>query len=489
MIVPVEILVALCLLVGIVPNVTVAPFLKAASTAVLGHAMPDYHIALWHGFNLPLVMSAVALIGGLLLYRQRKGLFAFYESRYRRDEKMVFESRVQASVRLAQTVTDTLENGSLQRYIALFFGAAVLLGAVGLAPLAQLTGPLSMTPLDPVTLLMGAILIIGSFGTVLIQHNRFAALLMLSVVGLVASLLFVRFSAPDLALTQLSVEMVTIVLLMLALYFLPQITPNESSFRRVARDIALAGAAGIGIGLLTWAVLTRPYSTIADYFLTNSVSGGGGSNVVNVILVDFRGFDTLGEITVLAIAAVGIYSLLHKLRLPLPSADGTGRVWARDPYPPILAVMARILLPLALLVSIYIFLRGHNHPGGGFIAGLVTSVALILQYVCSGTDWVQERLPWNYSRVAAIGVLIAALTGLGSWFFGYPFLTSTFTHLHWPLVGDIELASALAFDTGVYVTVVGATLLILASLGKLAQTTYAEDLFIEPSTLKKGGTE
>jgi multicomponent K+:H+ antiporter subunit A len=475
MIVPVEILVALCLLVGIVPNVTVAPFLKAASTAVLGQTMSGYHIALWHGFNLPLAMSAAALAGGLLLYRQRKGLFVFYESRYRRDEKIVFESRVQASVRLAQTVTDSLENGSLQRYLALFFGAALVLGAAGLAPLARLAGPLPMTPLDPISLLMGVILVVGSFGTVLIQHNRFAALLLLSVVGLVASLLFVRFSAPDLALTQLSVEMVTIVLLMLALYFLPQMTPNESGFRRVTRDIVLAGASGIGMGLLAWAVLTRPYSTIADYFLTNSLSGGGGSNVVNVILVDFRGFDTLGEITVLAIAAVGIYSLLHKLRLPLPSADGAGRVWSKDPYPPILSVMARILLPLALLVSIYIFLRGHNHPGGGFIAGLVTSVALVLQYVCSGTDWMQARLPWNYSRVAAIGVLIATITGLGSWFFGYPFLTSTFTHLHWPLVGDFEVASALAFDTGVYLTVVGATLLILANLGKLAQTTYAAE--------------
>ncbi len=474
MIVPVEILVALCLLVGILPNLTVAPFLQAAATAVIGHTMPAPHIALWHGFNLPLAMSAAALLGGLFLYSQRKGLFTFYERRYRRDEKIAFEARVQSSVRLAQAITDRLENGSLQRYIALFVGAAVVVGAAGLWPLATLTGPTAMAPVDPVTLLLAAILIVGAFGTVLAHHNRFAALLLLSVVGLIASLLFVRFSAPDLALTQLSVEMVTIVLLMLALYFLPQITPNESGPVRVTRDILLSGSAGIGIGLLAWAVLTRPYNSIADYFLANSVSGGGGANVVNVILVDFRGFDTLGEITVLAIAAVGIFNLLDQLRLPLPNADGEGRVWAKDPYPPILSMMARILLPLALLVAIYIFLRGHNQPGGGFIAGLVTSVAIILQYVCSGTDWMHARLPWNYSRVAAGGVLLATVTGLGSWFFGYPFLTSTFTHLHWPIVGEFELASALAFDTGVFITVVGATLLILSNLGKLAQTTYIE---------------
>src|SRR5690606_5223236 len=110
MIVPVEILVALCLLVGIVPNVTVAPFLQAASTAVLGYGAEAYHIGIWHGFTLPLLMSMVALAGGLLLYSQRKGLFAFYERRYRRDRKIIFESRVQAGVRLAQLVTDGLEN-------------------------------------------------------------------------------------------------------------------------------------------------------------------------------------------------------------------------------------------------------------------------------------------------------------------------------------------------------------------------------------------
>ena len=117
-----------------------------------------------------------------------------------------------------------------------------------------------------------------------------------------------------------------------------------------------------------------------------------------------------------------------------------------------------------------------NHCVAAVKAGLITSVALILQYVCSGTDWVKHRLSFEYRRVAATGVLIAAVTGVASWIFGYPFLTSTFAHIHWPIVGEFELASAMAFDTGVYVTVVGATLLILAHLGKLAQTTYSANL-------------
>src|SRR5690606_23538596 len=278
---------------------------------------------------------------------------AFYERKYRHDEKVVFESRVQRSVRFAQAVTDRLENGSLQRYVALFIGAAVIAGAVEFFPLTSLLGDVAMTPVDGVSLLAAVVLIVGAFGTVLIHHNRFAALLMMSVVGLTASLIFVRFSAPALALTQISVEVVTIVLMMLALYFLPQMTPNESGKRRVSWDILVAGSAGVGVGLLCLAILTRPYDTsLADYFLANSVPGGGGTNVVNVILVDFRGFDTLGEITVLAIAAIGIYVMLNGFRLPLPVADGEGRIWAKDPYPPILTVLSRILLPLALMVSV-----------------------------------------------------------------------------------------------------------------------------------------
>jgi multicomponent K+:H+ antiporter subunit A len=473
MILPMAILGVLCLLVGILPNLTVAPILDAASYAVLGEGIPDYHIAIWHGVNLPLAMSATALCGGLLLYYQRGGLFAFYERKYRRDEKEVFEKRIQTLVRSAQRVTDAIENGSLQRSAALFITTALVLAAVEFWPLGQLLGKVALTPIDWVSLLLALVMIIAALVAVIIHHNRLAALLVLGVVGLIVSLVFVRFSAPDLALTQISVEVVTIILLMLALYFLPQITPHDSDKSRILRDVLLAGGAGLGVALLTLAILTRPYDTgLADFFLANSVSGGGGTNVVNVILVDFRGFDTLGEITVLAIAGLGVYLMLNGLHLPLPGADGDGRRWARDPYPPILTVLSRILLPLALMVSVYIFLRGHNQPGGGFIAGLITSIALILQYVCSGSAWVQQRLPVDYGRVAVLGVLIATLTGIGSWLFGYPFLTTSFTYVTWPLVGKFELATAMIFDTGVFITVVGSTLLMLAQLGNLAQTTY-----------------
>ncbi|MCA1803986.1 MAG: monovalent cation/H+ antiporter subunit A [Xanthomonadaceae bacterium] len=446
--VPVEVLVALCLLVGMLPAWTVAPLLTAAATSTVGAELPYYSLAIWHGFTLPLLMSLIALVGGVILYLLRFRLFALHDRIFPIcDAKAWFECGLARTVDASHWLTAWLENGSLQRYAMLLVASMLVVIGTSLWGL-PLTGPVPMDAVDGVTL-SGALV------------------LALSVVGLVVSVAFVRFSAPDLALTQLSVEMVTILLLMLALYFLPQHSPAESSAARRWRDGLLAGGAGLSVAALAWGVLTRPLETISGYFLEQSVPGGGGSNVVNVILVDFRGFDTLGEITVLAIAAFGIYALLRGLRLPSPSADGEGRPWAEDRHPLILSAVSRPLLPLALVVSLYILLRGHNLPGGGFIAGLVTAVALILQYVASGVVWTRERLPFDYIKLTASGVLIATLTGVASWWFAHPFLTSTFEYIHLPLLGKFELASAMVFDVGVYLTVVGSTLLILANLGKL----------------------
>ena len=212
-------------------------------------------------------------------------------------------------------------------------------------------------------------------------------------------------------------------------------------------------------------MLTRPFESISPYFLANSVAQGGGTNVVNVILVDFRGFDTLGEVTVLALAALGVGAMLSGMHLTGPRYDAAGRPWDPDPHPAIMALLTRLLLPLSLLVAVYILLRGHNLPGGGFIAGLVTAVALVMQYLANGVAWTRARLPGNLNPIIATGVLLATGTGLVSLVLGYPFLTSAHGHFHLPVVGDLELASAMAFDLGVYLVVVGATLSILVGIG------------------------
>lgn len=466
--IPVEILVFLCLLVGMLPAYTVAPLLAVAAKASLGGVLPEYSLAIWHGFNLPLAMSCVALVGGILVYVGRQPLFRWYAGLPEVDARMIFERQVQNLVRLATWLTGRLENGSLQRYLSFLLIAALVLVASALAPLPQLTGSRGLSPLDGITMLGLLVLAASGLLTAVFHRQRLVALLILGVGGMLVALAFARFSAPDLALTQLVVEVVTIILLMLALFYLPSRTPSESSSLRGLRDVVVAGGCGVMVALLVYVVLTRPYAGLAPFFLANSVSGGGGTNVVNVILVDFRGFDTLGEITVLAIAAVGILAMLDGLRLHNPTCDPQGRRWAWAKNPLILMTLSRLLLPLALLISVFIFLRGHNLPGGGFIAGLITAVALALQYIASGVAWVEQRLPLNYQRMAGAGVLIATLTGLGSWVFGRPFLTSAFGHFELPLVGEFELATAMLFDLGVYLTVVGSTQLVLTRLGKLS---------------------
>jgi len=466
--IPVEILVFLCLLVGMLPAYTVAPLLAVAAQASLGGELPEYSLAIWHGFNLPLAMSCVALVGGILVYAGRQPLFRWYAGLPEVDARLVFERQVQNIVRLAGWLTGRLENGSLQRYLSFLLIAALVLVASALAPLPQLTGSRGLSPLDGITALGLLVLAASGLFTAVFHRQRLVALLILGVGGMLVALAFARFSAPDLALTQLVVEVVTIILLMLALFYLPSSTPREGSSLRGLRDVLVAGGCGVMVALLVYVVLTRPSAGLAPFFLANSVSGGGGTNVVNVILVDFRGFDTLGEITVLAIAAVGILAMLDGLRLHNPTCDPQGRRWAWAKNPLILMTLSRLLLPLALLISVFIFLRGHNLPGGGFIAGLITAVALALQYIASGVAWVEQRLSLNYQRMAGVGVLIASLTGLGSWVFGRPFLTSAFGHFELPLVGEFELATAMLFDLGVYLTVVGSTQLVLTRLGKLS---------------------
>ena len=470
--VPVEILVALCVLVGMFPVLTVEPLLAVAAIGVLQGPLPQHDLAIWHGINPALWMSVIALIGGCLLYVWRRPLFTLYE---RHEHKLqaaaIYEFLLRRLSILAQRITQHLDTGSLQRMLFIFVLVAIILGSFGYisAPM-QLTGSAAHTPLDAVSLLIGVIMMVAGISTIFYRQQRLIALLISGVIGIGVVLIFVRFSAPDLALTQLSVEVVTIILWLLGLYFLPQYAPREMNHRRQGWHMLLAISSGIGVAALAWAVMTRPHLSIADYFIDNSLAGGGGTNIVNVILVDFRGYDTFNEIGVLTLAALGVCALLQSLRLPGMAYDAQGRPWSADIYPMILASLTRLLLPLVILVSAFIFLRGHNLPGGGFVAGLVSAVALIMLYMSHGTAWMNARLTWNFHFMLGLGLLIATLTGLASWIFSKPFLSSAFSFLHLPLLGELELASAIAFDAGVYLVVFAATLLILAYLGAMHQT-------------------
>ncbi len=466
--VPVEILVVACILIGIFPQFIVGDLLDAASFAVLQQALPEFDLAIWHGFNFPLLMSSIAIIGGAILYFKRETLFEFKEQFHSADAKYVFEARIQCLITKASQIHKLIDNGSLQRYMLCLVVFALILVASPILELLDAGGDGPRLSISWLASFCAAILVISTLLTVIWSHHRLKSLLALSVVGLIVSITFAYFSAPDLALTQLSVEVATIILFLLALFFLPQHSPViDSPLSTMVRDFFIALLFGSVIGTICYALLTRPLGSISDFFLENSLTGGGGTNVVNVILVDFRGFDTLGEITVLGIAALGIFKLLAKIPLFLPNADHKGRLWATDKNPVLLTLVSQSLLPLAILVSAFIFIRGHNMPGGGFIAGLITAVAFLQQYIAHGVEWMTSRLKINYQLLIASGLLIATSTGLGSFIFGLPFMTTWFDHFHLPVVGEFELASAMIFDLGVYLTVVGATLLILANLGKL----------------------
>ncbi|MFO7529148.1 MAG: monovalent cation/H+ antiporter subunit A [Marinobacter sp.] len=466
--IPVEILVFACVMVGMFPAISVGPLLYSAASATLGGNVPEYKLAVVHGLNLPLLMSFVAFFGGLLMYTQRQKFFDFHARFKEIDEKAVFEAAVSRIAAFSHDLIARIENGSLQRYALLLVLSVITVAAAPLMNVGIFVGELGLSPVDLPTAVAAGVLVVCALLTAFLHRERFYALVLLSLVGLIVALAFARFSAPDLAMTQLSVEVVTIVLLMLALFYMPSWTPLESTRGQRGRDVVIALVAGVGMTLVTLAMLTQPFSSISDFFLENSKTGGGGTNVVNVILVDFRGFDTLGEITVLAIAALGIYAMLKDTALTPPPGDGMGHPWTRDAHPMMLKQIARPMLPLALMVSAFIFLRGHNLPGGGFIAGLITSVALILQYIASGMVWTQERIGIKYHNVVGLGLLFAIIAGAGSLAFSYPFLTSTFGYITWPVVGKFEVASALVFDLGVYLTVVGATLLALVSIGRLS---------------------
>jgi multicomponent K+:H+ antiporter subunit A len=467
---PVEVLVFLCVMVGVLPQFSVGPLLYAAARAVLAERLPAYTLSLWHGFNAPLSMSLIAFAAGILYYANRRLLFGLHEKYAPKLQSPVaFERLYGKATERAGQVLRVCDRASLQGYLVLFFLFCIGLGgwAYGSSESGVFRGSLTVSAPGPLAWAAAAAIAVGAIGVALTHAKRLVAVIFMSVVGLVVTLTFALLSAPDLALTQLSVEVVTIVVLLLALRYLPDTTARPKSWPREGRDLAIAVLGGGGIAALCYAMLTRPFDTISGFYLQNAVPGGGGSNVVNVILVDFRGFDTLGEITVLAMAALGVHALLSGLRL-VPCAPAKVSSDS-ERHPVMLAMLIRPLLPLALVVSVYIFLRGHNLPGGGFIAGLVTSVAVILQYVARGIDFAQSRLPIDYPRLIAVGLAIAVATGVVSWLFGAPFLTSAHGHVKFPLVGDVELASAMAFDLGVYLVVVGSTLVALTELGLLSR--------------------
>ncbi len=483
---PIELLVLACIVVGVLPNLTVRPLLDAAVLAVLGAAAPSYELAFWHGFSVPLAMSAGALVGGILLHRILRRRLASGVERTPLlppvDGRVAFERTLDAARRGARRLEGWLGTRRLQPQLRWIVAVTVAAAAIpivrrGLSP-GGAAAPFDATGSD---VLFALLWLIGGAcalaAAIQAKFHRLVAVVLAGGAGLVTCVTFVWFSAPDLALTQLLVEIVTTVLLLLGLRWLPKRVPFSvtsagalAALPRRTLDFALAAAVGGGLAALAYASLTRPLAdSVSRFFVARAYSEGGGTNVVNVILVDFRGFDTLGEITVLAVAGVSLYSLLRRFRpasestTPPPQQLEHSAAEAADALR-VPAVIMRLMFPATAMLAMYLLVRGHNLPGGGFVAGLTLAIAFIIQYMAGGTRWVEARLEVRPVQWMAFGLLLAAATGAGAWLFGHPFLTSHVLHLDFPWLGELHLPSAFLFDIGVFALVLGATLLMLIAL-------------------------
>lgn len=471
---PAIILATLCILVGILPALLVENIVNAGTRASTQLSnFEGVHLAIWHGFNLPLLMSAIALIGGVIFYfaLAKGGRIREIDldpSLGRLQGKLLFEDFLKNLLSLSRKVKKNTETGSLQNYLLLILALSIALVAAPLLNQNLTTGTRELTHAPFTAIVLWLLLFSACWMMLWFHHERIKAVLISGAIGLVVTMIFVTLSAPDLALTQITVDVVTTVLLLMSLSLLPQLTPYESSRTRRWRDAVLAIGGGIGIGWIAWLIMTRDHNSISWFFVQQSLPLGGGSNIVNVILVDFRGFDTFGEIAVLGIAAIGALCMMDGMR-----THGTtmtkGLSYRFNPSPLMFRMTASWVLPVALVVSLYIFLRGHNYPGGGFIAGLITSMALVIQYIALGQDQAEKMLRAKSGRLyevwIGLGLLIAGLSGIASWLWARPFLTSAHVYVESSLFGTFHLASAAAFDLGVYGTVVGATMLLISVLG------------------------
>ncbi|UIZ95908.1 monovalent cation/H+ antiporter subunit A [Acinetobacter johnsonii] len=471
---PATLLAILCILVGLFPALLVEKIVN--STARASTQVMDFegaHLTLWHGFNMPLLMSVIASIGGLIFYfslakggKIREIDLDPYLGRL--QGRVAFDLFLKSLLLNSRKFKRLTENGKLQSYILWIVVFSIAIVSLPFLGQGLTTGTRELTHAPALAIVLWLLLFSSCWMMLWFHHERIKAVLISGAIGLVVTMVFICFSAPDLALTQITVDVVTTVLLLMSLSLLPQLTPYESSVSRRWRDALIAIGGGLGIAWITWLILTRDHNSISWFFMQQSIPLGGGTNVVNVILVDFRGFDTFGEITVLGIAGIGALCLMDGMR-----THGTtmtqGLSYRFNPSPLMLRITASWILPIALVVSLYIFLRGHNLPGGGFIAGLITALALIIQYMALGQDHAEQLLKAKSGRLYEIwigtGLVIAGLTGLGAWFWGRPFLTSAHFYVSPPILGEMHLATAALFDVGVYITVVGATMLLISVLG------------------------
>ncbi|UFU14309.1 Na+/H+ antiporter subunit A [Curtobacterium sp. C1] len=494
---------------GVVPSVlAVAGVVLGLLTPVVAHgiepaaadaALPGEvpHLALWHGLEPALGISALTLLGGTALFLLRRPVGALQDRLEGSPSASgTYRRTMRGLDRFATGLTASLQRGSLPYYLTVIlsvFVAGALANLVLGGPWAFHVRFADSWGQVPVVVVMAIAAI-----AVLTAKTRFAAAVLVGVTGYGMSVLFVLHGAVDLALTQLVVETVTLIAFVLVLRRLPPriATANPSRFRIVRALFAALAGVTLAVVVVV-AASARTAEPLWPDLPALTSSFGHGLNVVNVALVDLRGWDTLGELTVVVAAATGVASLifldsredtLPRLR-DLPSSvtsdkhrpDGEPRAWlptsAAIPTgrSALLDVVVRLLFHGLIVLSLYLLFAGHNAAGGGFAGGLVAGIALAARYLAGGPAELGAAAPVRAGRLLGLGVATAATTAIVPLFFGKEALYSEFFEATVPVLGHVEFVTATFFDIGVYLVVVGLVLDVLRSLGAEVDRQRLED--------------
>jgi multicomponent Na+:H+ antiporter subunit A len=457
------------LVLGLVPGVVDA--LAEASARVLGAVRSIPHLALWHGWGAALGLTVVTLAGGLAVVLGDRIVQRLLATGARvRDGDDVFIDVLRGLAATARRVTGVVQSGSLPVYAGVILATAaalplVVLIASGTWPgLPELVGRVGDVPVV-------GMLVVAALGAATVRR-RFSAALFLGAAGYAMAGLFVVYGAPDLALTQVAVETLSTVVFVLVLRWLPARFERQSTTRRRVVRLGIAGLVGAMVFVFAiTAGSSRTERPISGEMVERAVPDGHGRNVVNVILVDFRGFDTLGEITVLVAASIGAVALA-RVGLRASARRHTADAEAPDSAERLVFVelSVQVIFYVVVMGSLWLLFAGHNQPGGGFVAGLLAGSAITLRYIAGGIAEVRARSRFRPWTVLGTGLLVAVVVA------GFPLLgggsvldVATGT-LDVPVIGDVHLSSALAFDIGVYLTVIGMVLMAFEAFGDRPRT-------------------
>jgi multicomponent Na+:H+ antiporter subunit A len=444
-------LAAIGLLFGLVPSL-LDPALSTAATAVAGTPV-TVSLAIWHGITPALLLSVLTLAAVALAYAARDAIRArTWMPRY--GTERLYTGMISVLDAVSRVIAPPLHSASLRTYVMVIVLTTVLVGDVALLTSSAFgsAGPhTSITPHDVFIVFV----IVGGALAATVARRTMSAVLSLGAVGYGVAMMFLSFGAPDLAMTQFSVETLTVLIYVLVFRHFRGLGPLSPPLVRT-RDAVIAIAIGVFIsGLLVSVATSETAPRLREYFAEFGPTLGHGRNIVNVILVDFRAFDTLGEITVLATAAIGVRALLRFASGERPDREGVDAVAS-----PIFRTAARRLMPLLLVFSVFLLLRGHNQPGGGFIGGLVAAAAFCLYGLAFGVQQARQALLVRPMTLLGAGLLIALGSGVAAVLRGQPFLTAVWA------TGDLPIGSPVVFDIGVFLVVAGVVLMMVFTLAE-----------------------